>query len=100
MKSLSRIMPYVAGSYYESVNGISGGGLKLTEVFEAQLEKTGVHVYRGQEVTGMLLSSDGAFCGLILKDGTQYETQRAVFPRYIPTSFSKLSPIQFSGPFM
>jgi len=61
---------YVVGSYYESVNGIVGGGLKLTEVFEAQLEKTGVHVYRGQEVIGMLLSSDGAFCGLTLKDGT------------------------------
>lgn len=60
---------YVAGSYYESVNGISGGGLKLTEVFEEQLEKAGVHIYRGQEVIGMLLSSDGAFCGVTLKDG-------------------------------
>ncbi len=69
---------YVAGSYYESVNGISGGGLKLTEVFEAQLEKTGVDVYRGQEVTGMLLSSDGAFCGLILKDGTNIDSKGCI----------------------
>jgi all-trans-retinol 13,14-reductase len=59
----------VAGSYYESVNGISGGGLKLTEAFETQLKKTGVHVYLGQEVTGMLLSSDGTFSGVTLKDG-------------------------------
>ena len=69
---------YVAGSYYESVNGISGGGLKLTEVFEAQLEKMGVHVYRGQEVTGMLLSSDGAFCGITLKDGTNVSAKGCI----------------------
>jgi all-trans-retinol 13,14-reductase len=60
----------VAGSYYESVNGISGGGLKLTEVFETLLDKAGVYVYRGQEVTRMLLSSDGAFRSVALKDGT------------------------------
>ena len=69
---------YVAGSYYESVNGIVGGGLKLTEVFEAQLEKTGVHIYRGQEATGMLLSSDGAFCGLTLKDGTNINAKGCI----------------------
>ena len=69
---------YVAGSYYESVNGISGGGLKLTEVFETQLEKAGVHVYRGQEVTGMLLSSDGAFCGVTLKDGTNVSAKGCI----------------------
>lgn len=68
----------VAGSYYESVNGISGGGLKLTEVFETQLEKAGVHVFRGQEVTGMLLSSDGAFCGLTLKDGTNVSAKGCI----------------------
>ena len=69
---------YVVGSYYESVNGISGGGLKLTEVFETQLEKAGVHVYRGQEVTGMLLSSDGAFSGLTLKDGTSISAKGCI----------------------
>ena len=68
----------VAGSYYESVNGISGGGLKLTEVFETQLEKAGVHVYCGQEVTGMLLSSDGAFCGVTLKDGTNVSAKGCI----------------------
>jgi all-trans-retinol 13,14-reductase len=61
---------YVAGSYYESVNGISGGGLKLIEVFETRLKKAGVHIYCGQEVTEILLSSAGAFCGIALKDGT------------------------------
>jgi all-trans-retinol 13,14-reductase len=69
---------YVAGSYYESVNGIAGGGLKLTEVFEAQIEKAGVYVYRGQEVTGMLLSSDGAFCGVTLKDGTNVSAKACI----------------------
>ncbi|MBA4389741.1 MAG: NAD(P)/FAD-dependent oxidoreductase [Syntrophus sp. (in: bacteria)] len=68
----------VAGSYYESVNGISGGGLKLTEIFEEQLEKAGVHVFRGQEVTGMLLSNDGAFCGLTLKDGTNVSAEGCI----------------------
>jgi all-trans-retinol 13,14-reductase len=61
---------YVAGSYYESVHGISGGGLKLTEVFEAQFEKMGVHVYCGQEAKKILLSSDGTLSGIELKDGT------------------------------
>jgi len=69
---------YVAGSYYESVNGISGGGLRLTEAFETQLEKTGVHVYRGQEVTGMLLSSDGVFCGIALEDGTNVSAKGCI----------------------
>lgn len=61
---------YVAGSYYESVHGISGGGLKLTEAFEAQLEKMGVHVYCGQEARKITLSSDGVFSGIELKDST------------------------------
>jgi all-trans-retinol 13,14-reductase len=61
---------YVAGSYYESVHGISGGGLKLTEVFETQLEKWGVHVYCGQEARRILLSSDGTLSGIVLKNGT------------------------------
>ena len=69
---------YVAGSYYESVNGVSGGGLKLTEVFEAQLEKASVHIYRGQEVTKVLLSSDGAFCGVTLKDGTKVSAKGCI----------------------
>ena len=69
---------YVAGSYYESVNGISGGGLKLAEAFETQLEKTGVHVYRGQEVTGVLLSGDGALCGIALKDGTNLSSKGCI----------------------
>jgi all-trans-retinol 13,14-reductase len=68
----------VAGSYYESVNGIVGGGLKLTEVFEAQLEKTGVDVYRGQEVNGMLLSNDGVFGGLTLKDQTNVSAKGCI----------------------
>jgi all-trans-retinol 13,14-reductase len=68
----------VAGSYYESVNGIVGGGLKLTEVFEALLERAGVDAYCGQEVTGMLLSSDGAFCGVTLKDGTNVSAKGCI----------------------
>jgi all-trans-retinol 13,14-reductase len=59
----------VAGSYYESVHRISGGGLKLTEAFEVQLEKMGVHVYCGQEARRILLSSDGTLSGIVLKDG-------------------------------
>jgi all-trans-retinol 13,14-reductase len=69
---------YVAGSYYESVNGIVGGGLKLAEAFEAQLEKVDVHIYCGQEVAGMLLSSDRAFCGVTLKDGTNVSAKGCI----------------------
>jgi all-trans-retinol 13,14-reductase len=70
---------YVAGSYYESVNGISGGGLKLAEAFEAQLEETGVHLYRGQTVTRILLSGDGDFSGVALRDGTNLSAKASVF---------------------
>jgi all-trans-retinol 13,14-reductase len=69
---------YVAGSYYESVNGIAGGGLKLTEVFEARLEKVGVHIYRGEEVTGMSLSSAGAFCGITVRNGTNISAKACI----------------------
>ncbi len=65
---------YVAGSYYESVHGISGGGLKLTEVFETQLEKWGVHIYCGQAARKIILSSDGTLSGLELKDGRHLNT--------------------------
>ncbi len=59
---------YVAGSYYESVSGITGGGLKLAEAFETQLVKRGVEIYRGQGVSKILLSGNGTVDGIILED--------------------------------
>lgn len=60
---------YVAGSYYESVSGIAGGGLKLTEAFETQLEKKGVERYMGRGVSEISLSGDGTLDGVVLEDG-------------------------------
>jgi all-trans-retinol 13,14-reductase len=40
----------VAGSYYESVHGIKGGGLSLSEGFTTRLTELGIDVYCGAEV--------------------------------------------------
>ncbi len=82
---------YVAGSYYESVNGISGGGLKLAEVLEARLDRMGVQRYHGQGVTKICLSSDGAFCGVTLQDGTNVNAKVCISTIH-PHRFLEIAP--------
>jgi all-trans-retinol 13,14-reductase len=60
----------IAGSFYESVSGITGGGQSLANAFEASLEKIGVNVYCGQAAEKILVSGDGIVCGILLKDGS------------------------------
>jgi all-trans-retinol 13,14-reductase len=69
---------YVAGSYYESVSGIAGGGLKLAEAFEAQLVKRGVEIYRGQGASKILLSGDGTVDGIVLEDDVTLRAKSCV----------------------
>lgn len=61
---------YVAGSYYESVHAISGGGRSLTAAFEERLNSADVNIYCGLPATSFLISSDGTFTGICLEDGT------------------------------
>jgi all-trans-retinol 13,14-reductase len=59
----------IAGSYYESVHGIKGGGRSLTKAYESQLEKLGVDVYCGQGVSEIIFSPDTSPAGIRLQDG-------------------------------
>ncbi len=59
----------IAGSYYESVHGIKGGGLALTRAYESQLKKLDVDVYCGQGVSEIIFSSDTSPAGIRLRDG-------------------------------
>jgi len=69
---------YVVGSYYESVSGIAGGGLKLVEAFETQLVKRGVEIYRGQGASKILLSGDGTVDGIVLEDDVTLRAKSCV----------------------
>jgi len=55
---------FVAGSYYESVNTIKGGGLALANAFNARLHELGVDVYCGSEVTEIFLCDDNSLSGV------------------------------------
>ena len=55
---------FVAGSYYESVNGIQGGGLSLGNAFDARLKELGVDVYCGSEVKEIFLNEDNSISGV------------------------------------
>lgn len=55
---------FVAGSYYESVNGIQGGGLSLGKAFDARLKELDVDVYCGSEVKEIFLNEDNSIRGL------------------------------------
>ncbi|MBF0118661.1 MAG: NAD(P)/FAD-dependent oxidoreductase [Desulfobacterales bacterium] len=58
----------VVGAYYESVNGIYGGGLSLIKAFEVELKNNGVELYLGHNVTEIVLSSDGV-SGVKIENG-------------------------------
>ncbi len=61
---------YVAGSYYESVSGIEGGGKSLSMAFERQLGRTGVvDLFLGQAVKEIGASKAGTVSGIVLEDG-------------------------------
>jgi all-trans-retinol 13,14-reductase len=68
----------VAGSYYESVNGIKGGGLSLSNAFDARLEELGVDVLCGTEVKEILLSGDRSVSGLRFGDDQILHCERCV----------------------
>ena len=63
----------VAGSYYESAHGIRGGGLSLSEAFDARLRETGIDLFCGTEVSGILLSEDRSIKGIRFAGGGSLE---------------------------
>ncbi|MBJ6748738.1 phytoene desaturase family protein [Geomonas anaerohicana] len=70
----SREVPFtlhaaIAGSYYQSVRGIRGGGLSLARAFDARLAELGVTVLCSRQATGIELSPGGAVSGVRLADG-------------------------------
>ncbi len=68
----------VAGSYYESANGIKGGGLSLSEAFDARLSELGVDVFSGSEVKEIILSGDRSVSGLRFGDDEVLHCERCV----------------------
>ncbi|MBJ6798589.1 phytoene desaturase family protein [Geomonas propionica] len=70
----SREVPFalhaaIAGSYYQSVRGIRGGGLSLARAFDARLAELGVQVLCSREATAIELGTGGAVTGVRLADG-------------------------------
>jgi all-trans-retinol 13,14-reductase len=55
---------FVVGSYYESVNGIKGGGASLVGAFAAQLKKLGVDIFCGSEAKEIFLKGDNSISGV------------------------------------
>jgi all-trans-retinol 13,14-reductase len=81
----------IAGSYYESVHGIKGGGRKLADAYDELLTDIGVDVYCGHEVSEILPSTDNHPSIVRLKDGPILESHRCISTIH-PKVFLKLVP--------
>ena len=68
----------IAGSYYLSANGITGGGRSLATAFDARLEELGVRIHRGSEVTSLSVAPEGVLRGVRLHDGEELRCGGAV----------------------
>ena len=66
----------IAGSYYQSVHGIVGGGLSVVRAFEAALETSGIEVRYGNGAKQVQLTPAGKICGLVLDDNEVIETDQ------------------------
>jgi all-trans-retinol 13,14-reductase len=66
----------IAGSYYQSVHGIVGGGLSVVRAFEAALENSRIDVRYGNGAKQVQLTPAGKICGLILDDDEVIETDQ------------------------
>jgi all-trans-retinol 13,14-reductase len=66
----------IAGSYYQSVHGVVGGGLSVVRAFEVALETSGVDVRYGNGAKQVQLTPAGKICGLILDDNEVIETDQ------------------------
>jgi all-trans-retinol 13,14-reductase len=81
----------IAGSYYESVHGIKGGGRKLASAYDDLLTEIGVDVYCGQAVSEIQLAADNRPAGVRLQDGQKLDALSCVSTIH-PQEFLKLVP--------
>ena len=81
----------IAGSYYQSVHGIKGGGRKLATTYDDLLAEIGVAVYCGQPVSEILLTANSRPSGVRLNDGTKLDCINCVSTIH-PKEFLKLVP--------
>jgi all-trans-retinol 13,14-reductase len=63
----------VAGSYYESVHAVKGGGTGLLRAFEERLKDLGVDIYCNREVREIFIGTDLAVSGLGTAGGERFE---------------------------
>ena len=78
----------VAGSFYESANGIIGGGESLAEAFDERLKDLGVDVYCGTEVREILLSAEKEVSGIRLGEDRILQGPcciSTIHPRLLPS---------------
>ncbi|MEW6186420.1 MAG: NAD(P)/FAD-dependent oxidoreductase [Thermodesulfobacteriota bacterium] len=68
----------VAGSYYESVNGIEGGGSRLLQVFEERLSELGVESYCDSEIQEILIAPDRSLSGVRTASGVVLEGRQCI----------------------
>jgi all-trans-retinol 13,14-reductase len=66
----------IVGSYYQSVHGITGGGLSVVRAFETALKTSGVEVRCGNGAKQVLLTPAGKIRGLVLDDSEVIETDQ------------------------
>lgn len=66
----------IAGSYYQSVHGIIGGGLSVVQAYEIALETSGIEVRYGNGAKHVQLTPAGKICGLVLDDNEVIETDQ------------------------
>lgn len=68
----------VAGSYYESVHGIKGGGRGLLQAFEGRLKALGVDIYCNRDIREVLIGADQSFLGLRSADGEVWQGKTCI----------------------
>lgn len=81
----------IAGSYYQSVHGILGGGLSVVQAFEAALTTSGVDLRYGNGAKQIHLTPAGKIGGLILEDNEFIPTDKIISTTH-PAELLKLVP--------
>lgn len=68
----------VAGSYYQSVHGIRGGGLSIVRSFETAMRASGVECHYGSGAKRVLLTPAGRIRAVVLENNDILETEGVI----------------------
>ena len=82
----------VAGSYYESVHRVKGGGAFLARAYDSLLKERGVDVFCGLAASAIGISPDLNASSVQLEDGTQLNCRKGCISTIHPVSFLDLVP--------